>query len=280
MEYNFEVIKDEDFNADKIIAYPKSMILEVKKKHESVFNPIFTKMNVFGSKNIGYVMGMCKKYNVKSFNDFLERVYTNESLNNYNSSLRGKTKKEIYDIVCSMKEYAKKCGIGDIPLHIFYIYFLDVAFNRTTDGFFHEYSFNKEAEESGKYKVIETKTAYDDEYKGIDSILEAISENAITHAVQLKPFTFVKGNYNYGLRETRKSFFKKSKQCKYPFYMYFYKEDDGYVINSNADETYPNVCCFRVEELFDENGFVKSIYENGVYTNPIDNEKVVDKIPF
>ena len=123
MGYSFEVIKDEEFNEEKIIAYPKPMILEVKKRHEKVFNPIFTKMNVFDYKNIGYVMGMCKEYNVQSFSDFLERVYTRDSLNNFKKNLRGKTKREIYDIVCNMKEYAKKYGIGEIPLHILYIFF-------------------------------------------------------------------------------------------------------------------------------------------------------------
>ena len=282
MNYSFEIIKDENFNEDAIVVCPVKIILEVKRKHESVFNSIFTKMNVFGTEKIGYVMGMCKEYNVKSFSDFFERVYTGESLSNIKKDLRGKTKKEIYDIVCEMKEYAKKRGIGDIPLHIFYIYFFDVAFNRTANGFFHECSLNREAEESGKYKVIETKSAYDDSRRGIDSIFEAVVEGTKTHAVQLKPFTFAMGNDNGQLRDTRKSFYKKSKESKYPFYMYFYKQENGYVVNSKSDDSYPNICCFKVEDLFDENGFVKCVGENsnGKCIYQINNEKVIEKIPF
>ena len=280
MEYSFDVIKDEDFNEDKIVVCPKSVIMEVKGKHEKVFNNLFAKMNVFDHPNIGYVMGMCKEYNVKSFSDFFERVYTNESLNNVKKSLRGKTKKEIYNIVRSMKEYATLNRAEDIPLHIFYIYFLDVALNRTTDGFFHECDFNKEAEESGKYKVIETKSAYVDSRRGVDSTLKAIDESAKTHVVQLKPFTFALGNNNKSLIGTRVSFFRKSKQSQYPFYIYLYKGDEGYVVNSKYDESYPNICCFKVEDLYDENGHVESIYENGKHINPINKEKVVDKIPF
>lgn len=277
MEYNFEVIRDEDFNEDKITICPKSVISEVKKNYEKIFNPIFTKMNVFDFKNIGYVMGMCQEFEPKSFTDFFERVYLNESLNHSEKSYRGKSKKEIYNTVCDMKKYAEKNGIGNIPLHIYYIYFFDVAFNRTTNGYFRECSFDKEAEESGKYKAIKTKSPTDDSRKGIDSILEAVSDDAITHVAQLKPFTFVKANDNPKLIKTRKSFFKKSKESKYPFYIYLYKKDDGYMVNDKYDSSYPNICCFKVEDLYDEDGFVKEI-EPKIYE--IDKKDVIKKIPF
>lgn len=273
MIYSFDVIKDEDFTVDDIVAYPEEMFLNVKKCHEVVFNPLFTDMNVFGYENIGYVVGMCKEFKVKTFADFFERVYTNESLGHAKKNLRGKTRKEIYDIVCSMKEYAKNHGVGDIPLHILFLYFLDVACYRTSNGYFHELLLNKEAAASGKYEVIGTTSAYDDAHNGIDSIFIAKDDTAMSHAVQLKPHTFAIGDNNPKLRSTRKSFLWKSKKSHYPFFMYFYKEGEGYMVNDKCDDTYPNACCFKVDELFDENGSTKK-------GNLIKYKQVVDKIPF